>query len=358
MREKLNLTNRNPICNIATVRDHLLLHGYKLPSELIYLSCISSLMITGRMLFQNVPLFFIGPVENAIDKKLFARIGFDMENINLDSVLRDMESENIIAHFDYYSLVMKNAQIKRYNLCPIHSTLIIEADEKDTWCLNEIEYDMQENTKIPVPSFVVRPTEKIIKSNIQELFPFSTHGCAYKVIPSLKLPELEKRLNDIVKSNLKKMIDEAKVLAPPIIDEGVTLYYGLQSYNQFLKEIDSFRVNCNEIFTAEDAREFGIKLMVLRRFLLPASGAGDFFRTELAEAFQFYGKYTNNDRFYLVVEELVKTSNCWKKLAPMLNEIVRKKEKINALNDLYELVSEIKNNEIMTISKLEDAMTP
>lgn len=350
MYERLDINNRNPICSIATIHDHLWLNEYHLNQNLIYLACLKSFFIDAHIDVKGMPLFFIAPVENGIDMRFFKTVGFEVEYLDLNHILKDKESKNFIAYFDYYTLLSKEGRKKRYNICPIHTTLIIE-NAGSGWRLNEVE--INEGKK----SFSIRGTEKLIQANHIELYPYPVAGIAYRIVPQIHSRELEERTISLIDENLKKIVGDAEKCIGPVRDGTINLCYGLQAYDTLINFFEQlYQVFSNKAISEAENRRYGILLMTFRRFLLPLSGKGNFFRSEMAEAFTYYAKYKENELFQRVSDKLLSSANEWNKLGSIITQISFKKDKILELSEIIERVERIKKIELEAILALKEAI--
>lgn len=347
MKYQIKTENRNPICSIATIYDHLYLNGYDLNEKLIYLACLKSLFISVRADVKEMPFFLIAPVENGVDLCFFKEVGFEIEDVCLKDVLKKQESHNIIAYFDYYTLLSKNTRKKKYNICPIHTTLIIESSDEG-WILNELEVNESgENLS-------VRDSEQIIEANSIELYPYPVANKSYQIIPKIHPDELEKRTVSIIDRNLKRMVNDCEVYRGSVYDGKATLFYGLQAYDTLINFFKYLQDEYKKGLTANQNRVYGIMIMTFRRFLLPMSGTGSFFRDEMAHAFEYYSQYKKIPEYKLISDKLLISAREWKYLGNLVTEIAGKKEKLPDLIVIIEKLELIKKIELEAIDILKE----
>lgn len=346
MYKRLKIENRNPICSIATIHDHLCLNGYNLSDKLIFLACLTSFFIDANVEVKEFPFFLIAPVENGIDLELFKRIGFEIENIDLKVALENADEKNIIAYFDYYSLLSKDKRIKKYNICPVHTTLIIERCDKG-WMINEVKSENGEK------EFTIRNKENMIRANNIELYPYPVMGIAYRILPQFTSEELENRIISIVDENLKNIVRDAEQYRGPVWDGKLNIFYGVQAYDELIEFFYRLQQEYAKGVTTIQNRSYGIMLMAFRRFLLPLSGNGDFFRSEMAEAFEYYAKYKKNKKYELVSKKLKISASEWKELGHIIISISTKKDKLPDLSCIVEKIKRIKSIELEAIDELK-----
>lgn len=349
MYERLKMDNRNPICCIATIYDHLCLNGYELNDKLIYLACLKSFFLNGIEEIKGIPLFFIAPVENRVDLFFFEKLGFEIENIDLNTELKNKGAQNIIAYFDYYTLLSKDERKKKYNICPIHTTLIIEKDNEG-WILNEIEFEGKERR------FSSRTSEKLINANKMELYPYPVDGVAYRILPNLSTKEVEKRTISLIDENLKSIVKDVEEYRGTMWDGKYNVFYGLQAYDELIRFFKFLQQEYTNKVSVIQNRRYGIMLMTFRRFLLPLSGKGDFFRSEMAEAFEYYAKYKKNRRYDMVSKKLLDSAIEWRKLGNIIINISMKKDKLSELVNIIEIIEKIKKIELEAIYELKEAI--
>lgn len=342
MYEKLNLY-KNPLCSIATVHDNLLLNGYKIDERLIYLACIKTFLIFANSEVKGIPLYFVAPIENEADLKYFKKIGLDIKNVDLQKALKDSDSQNIIAYFDYYTLYAKDAKKKKYNISPIHTSLIIEKENND-WMMNEVDGDNG--------TFIRKNLEQLLIANSMECYPYPLNKTAYQIIPSLDSKEIEKRTISLIDDNLNNIFYEAQNYKGVIKDDSVNLFYGLQAYDELLNFFVFLKNEYEKGVTVEKNKRYSILLMTFRRFLLPLSGSGTFFRYEMADAFKYYSDYKKNSTYGLIGNKLLITGEEWKEIGKIVTSICTKKDKYQEIIIIINKLKEIKKIELEAINEL------
>lgn len=339
MKNKLELHNRHPLCTIATMYDHLRLNGCTIPFELLYLASITSFLIGGRKIYNNIPMFFTAPIENSIALKLFQKLTLKIEKIDLKKALENKNCENVIAELDF-SIQSPHVKQRSYNIAPIHTVLIIEHNCDNQWYINDGIY----NEKNAIEHFLSVRQQSIEQANALYLVPYETKKYVYRIISPPDEKILQERILHIIQQNIKMIIFYMQECCEPTQDGDVTSYTGYAAYQQFIKEITVLKSIYSE-GKKEQQRIVSIRLMIMRRFLLSNLGAKDCCRTELASAFRFYGEYIHSNEFEEVAEMLEKTIPYWRPLAALLE-----KQAYNAVDKNY--FDQILAN-LTTITELE-----
>ena len=354
LNEKLNLYIRSPLCTIATVHDYLLLNGYEIPLELVHLAGIRTLFLAGEMMFKNIPLSFVSVIENVVDISIFQDLGFSLSYHSIDEILTSNDFKSFISHSDYRTLYSKT---ERYNICPIHSILVIEVSPSDSnnIIINDVVYN-QSNKEIA--TFAEIPKKLLITANKAIVYPYLTNEVNYtinKIDKDLVQNNLEKR----ILKNLQNIIISQRQDIEVAVNKNAKMFYGKMGYAYISDKIKNLTSPPLNLESIKQKKEYFIILMILRRFFLPQLGKGDFFRSELAKSLYFYGYTKSDEAIIQAAKQLNTTSEKWERLPQLLVVMARcaNERNINKIEILghefikiFQDIIEIENNVVETLS--------